>query len=176
MDLRILLWIQSNLRTDWLDNLMPSVTALGSGGFIWIVISIFLVVQKKYRYYGAAILAALILSSLIGDYCLKPLVARARPYNAIPGVSLLIPRLRDYSFPSGHAMSSFSAATVIFRIDKRLGTPAFILATLIAFSRLYLFMHYPSDVLAGAVLGVLVGLFVYWGTNRMVPFKQDIQE
>ena len=150
---------------------MPRVTALGNGGLIWVVIAVFLIVQKKYRNYGAAILGALILSSLIGDYGLKPFVARMRPYNAIPGVSILIPPLSDYSFPSGHTMSSFSAATVIFRAHKRYGTAALILAALIAFSRLYLFMHYPSDVLAGAVLGVLIGHFVYWGTNRMVPFQ-----
>ena len=140
---------------------MPIITSLGNGGIIWILTALILIATKKYRVTGIAVLAALLLNLLIGNIILKPLIARVRPCDINTAVQLLIPRPTDYSFPSGHTLSSFAAATVIFLRDKRFGIAALILASLIAFSRLYLYVHYLSDVLGGIVIGAAIGIFVH---------------
>lgn len=98
---------------------------------------------------------------LVGNVCLKNLIARPRPCWLDDSVKLLIPIPTDYSFPSGHTLSSVVGATVLTKTNRRFDWAAIPLAALIAFSRLYLFVHYPSDILAGAVLGVAIGLAVY---------------
>ena len=95
----------------------------------------------------------------MGNLTIKPLVGRLRPFYIVHDIKLLIPEPYGYSFPSGHALSSFAASTVIFLNNKKLGLIALILAIMIAFSRLYLYVHYLSDVLVGALLGVMVGIF-----------------
>ena len=101
---------------------------------------------------------ALVFSLLIGNIILKPSIARVRPFNINTSIQLLITAPVDFSFPSGHAMSSFAAATVIFCYNKRYGIGALILAGLIAFSRLYLYVHFPSDVIIGTIIGILLAL------------------
>ena len=91
---------------------------------------------------------------LTGNMILKPLVARMRPFTVNTAIELLIPPPTDFSFPSGHTYASFASATAICRNNRKIGVPALILASLIAFSRLYLYVHYPSDVLGGAVVGL----------------------
>ena len=155
------------MRGGFLDAVMPAVTSLGNGGLVWIAVALILTAVKKYRVAGIAVLIALILNLLIGNVILKPLIARVRPCDINTAVKLLIPRPTDYSFPSGHTLSSFAAATVIFLRDKRFGTAALILASLIAFSRLYLYVHYPTDVLAGIVIGIAIGFFSYYATDKI---------
>lgn len=112
-------------------------------------------------------LVGLLVGLLVGNICLKNLVARARPCWIDPGVPLLIGNPADYSFPSGHTLSSVIAATILYDTDKRFGIPAIILAVLIAFSRLYLYVHFPTDVLAAALLGVLIGKLLHrWHDER----------
>lgn len=157
LDNSILQFIQSNLRNDALDNIMPVITSLGNGGFIWILICVILLLFKKYRKYGCIMAIALILCAVVGNLSLKPLVARTRPFDAIPLIDgLLVKAPRDYSFPSGHTMVSFSCSVILFYMNKKVGIPAIILSTLIGLSRLYLYVHYPSDVLAGMTLGILL--------------------
>ena len=97
-------------------------------------------------------------SSLItGNMILKPLVARLRPFTVNTAVELLIPPPADFSFPSGHTYASFASSTAILRNNRRIGSCALVLAILIAFSRLYLYVHYPTDVLFGILLGILAG-------------------
>jgi len=96
---------------------------------------------------------------IIGNITLKPLIARIRPYEFTHGINLLIPKPNDFSFPSGHSFASFSAATSIFCFHKKEGIASYVLAFLIAFSRLYLYVHFPSDVIAGIVLGAVIGIF-----------------
>ncbi|SFD05998.1 phosphatase PAP2 family protein [Clostridium uliginosum] len=173
IDVDILNFIQINLHNRIMDKIIPFITELGNGGFIWIIISLIFIFTKKYRKHGLIMMLALILSGVIGSVILKPLVGRVRPFNVNKVIELLITAPLDFSFPSGHAMSSFAAATIISKADKKLGICAFILAIAIAFSRLYLYVHYPSDVLVGGILGIVCGVITYnLVTNNVVYLKK----
>ena len=152
LDFQILDWIQL-IRFDLLDSFMIFITKLGDEGIIWIVLGLLLCLKKKYRPYGLMVLGALICGLLIGNWTLKPLFARLRPFQIREGVELLIAPPSGFSFPSGHTRSSFEAAFVIWYMDKRAGVAALILAALITFSRMYLYVHFPTDILGGIALG-----------------------
>lgn len=158
IDNAILYFIQDHLSAPLLDKFFPLITHLGDAGIIWILFTVILLFSKKYRKYGVMMAISLAFSVLLGNVLLKPLVARPRPFVMDPSVSLLIAKPSGFSFPSGHAMASFAAASVFFAANRKFGWGALTLAVLIAFSRLYLFVHYPSDVLAGAALGLLCGV------------------
>ena len=158
-EIKILDFIRERLACPFLDAVMPLITSLANGGIIWIIAAILLLIFKKSRKTGFSVALALITGLIIGNLILKNLVGRIRPYEFNEGVEILVARLSDYSFPSGHTLASFEAATVLLIRDKRLGVPALVLAVAIAFSRLYLYVHYPTDVLAGIILGVLIGIF-----------------
>lgn len=158
IDNNILDFIQANMRCLFLDRIMPYISLIGNEGAVWILLALILLIIPSCRKTGIEMSIALILSLLIGNIALKPLIARARPFTANPDFILLIRPPTDYSFPSGHTMSSFAAATVIWFANKKYGTAALALAALIAFSRLYLYVHYLTDVLAGLVIGVLIAI------------------
>ena len=145
------------------------ITKLGNSGLIWIVLGLALLCFRKTRKCGIAILLALLAELAICNGILKNLIARPRPYTLYPDITLYVPRLNSYSFPSGHAASSFAAAVTLFQFYKKSGIAAITLATLIAFSRVYLFMHWPSDVLAGALLGTVVALC----TVKLLQFMEQ---
>lgn len=166
--MQILDFIQNNLRNGFLDIIMRFITHIGDYGIIWFLTAVVLMTVKKTRAVGFAILAALLLCLLVGNLTLKPLIARERPFTVNASIELLIPRPADFSFPSGHTMSSFAAATVIFLANKRFGTVALVLAGAIAFSRLYLYVHYPSDVLAGGLIGIAFGVPAYAVTTKIL--------
>ena len=153
----ILDWIQANMRNPTLDLLMPAITALGNSGLIWLLLAGILLLTPKHRRAGAAVLARLVLEIICCNMVLKPLVARVRPCDVNTAVQLLIARPDDFSFPSGHTGASFAAAAALFADRNRLWIPSLILALLIAFSRLYLYVHYPTDILAGAAIGMMAG-------------------
>lgn len=157
IDTDILNFIYNSMHSTLLDTLMPIFSLIDDSGLIWIIISAILIIFPKYRKCGIAILLGLTLGLLVCNLTLKPLVARIRPYELNSAIELLIQAPSDYSFPSGHTVSSFSAATVLMLRNKKLGVPALGLASLIAFSRLYLYVHYPTDILGGIVLGILLG-------------------
>ncbi len=157
-DWTILHWIQNTLVCPAMDFLMPKITSLGNSGAVWIFAAGALLVTKKYRKYGALLLAGLAFGVLIGNVTLKPLIARPRPCWVDESVRLLIANPTDYSFPSGHTLSSVIGATILTKADRRFGFAAIPLAVLIAFSRLYLYVHYPTDIIGAAVLGVAIGL------------------
>lgn len=156
MELKILDMIQT-IRVPWLDQLMIAVTALGDGGALWLVTAAVLLLIPKTRRVGAAMAVSLFLEVLCCNLILKPLVARLRPCDVNTAVQLLIDRPMGYSFPSGHTGASFAAASALYFGKSRLWIPAGAIAVLIAFSRLYLYVHYPSDVLAGAIIGIAFG-------------------
>lgn len=160
IDFSILYWIQNTFRCAFLDFLMPRITFLGNAGLIWLLIAAVLLFQKKYRRTGILLLAGLLAGVLIGNVALKNLVARARPCWIDTAVRMLVSVPKDFSFPSGHTLSSVIAATVLTGSDRRFGFFAIPAAVLIALSRLYLFVHFPSDVLAAALLGLLIGFAV----------------
>ena len=122
----------------------------------------FFIIFKKTRKMGLTMGIALLLGFLTGNVFLKNVVARIRPYDLNESVTLLVSRLSDYSIPSGHTLASFEAATAMTLYNKRLGIPALVLATLIALSRLYLYVHYPTDVLAGAALGITFAFLAFF--------------
>ena len=157
-ELSILDWIQANLQCGFLDHAMPIITLYAEGGILLIGIGIVLLLLRSKRICGAALLSGLGGGFLIGNLLLKNLIARQRPCWIYSDFSMLIAVPTDYSFPSGHTMHSFIAATVLMHYDRRLGIPALVMAVLVGFSRLYLYVHYPTDVLAGAVLGVALGM------------------
>lgn len=153
----ILLWIQNNLRCGFLTPVMRVITTLGNGGAFWIVLTLLLLIFKRTRRMGVYCAASMLLTLLVVNLCIKPLAARTRPYELIEGLQILVSRPHDYSFPSGHSANSLTCAWTIFRLaPKKYGVPALVLAVLIALSRLYVGVHYPTDVLAGAAIGVLL--------------------
>ncbi len=160
MEGSILLWIQENLRSEAVTPVMEFITHLGDTAFIWIAMAAVFFAFKRTRTTGILVLTALLGSLLINNLILKNLIARVRPYEAVEGLTLLIERQPDWSFPSGHSASSFAAAAVIWLNHRRIGWTALVLAAMIAFSRLYVGVHYPTDVICGAVSGLLIGLAV----------------
>lgn len=155
----ILNFIQENFRSHFGDTLMPLLTYLGDGGIIWVIIGFIFITIKKYRTIGIAMFISLFLSFLLGNIVLKPLIHRIRPCDVNTYINLLIPRPEDFSFPSGHTMSSFAAAMAIFLYNKKIGVFALILALVISYSRLYLYVHYPSDIIGGLIIGVSIAFF-----------------
>ena len=169
MDVMILDFIQQHLRCDFLDKGMSFVTKLGDGGIIWIFCSLLLLLFPKTRRAGAAVAVSLILEALCFNVLLKPLVARIRPFDVNTAVQLLIPPPKDFSFPSGHTGASFAVVSALYFSRKRLWIPVLVLAVIIGFSRLYLYVHYPTDVLAGALIGSILGWFGHRLVSRYRP-------
>ncbi len=151
----------------FLDKFMPIITMFGDAGIFWIALAVIFLIFKKTRKTGLSMGIALIIGLIIGNLILKNVVARIRPYDLNPEVMLLVEKLHDFSFPSGHTLASFEAATAIFIRNKKLGIPALILAVLIAFSRLYLYVHYPTDVLAGTLLGIGIAILATYIVNKI---------
>ena len=167
-DWGILHWIQNTIACPFLDAVVPKLTMLGNAGIIWILAGLALLCSKKYRRQGALVLMGLLAGLLVGNIVLKNLVARPRPCWLDPTVRLLIASPTDYSFPSGHTLSSTIAATILTKTDRRFGHAAIPLAVLIALSRLYLYVHFPSDVLIAALLGLLIGELTFRYGGRLL--------
>lgn len=165
-ELNILWWIREHLTHPFLDTVMPYISSLARHGEFWILVALILVCFKKTRKAGVAMGIAMAAGYLIGNIGMKNLFARTRPYD-VAEVELLVAKLHDFSFPSGHTLVSFEAATALWFYHRKWGVAAFALATLIGVSRLYLFVHYPTDVLVGAVMGVGIGLAACFVTNRL---------
>lgn len=167
MELQFLYALQE-LHGTILDKIMIGITTLGDGGIFWLALALVLAIIPKTRKCGISIFAAMAFSYIIGNLGLKPLIARPRPFTVATDVSLIIEKPGEFSFPSGHTLHAFTAATVIFGYYRKPGTLAYVLAALIAFSRMYLFVHYPTDILAGAVLGVVDALLICYLLKKYV--------
>jgi undecaprenyl-diphosphatase len=157
-EINFLNWVNLNLHCTVLDVIMIGVTTLGDAGLIWIFLAVLLLAQKKYRKVGLAVTVALVLELVVCNVFLKPWVARIRPYDVNTTVKLLISRQLDYSFPSGHTAAAFATVAALWGCRNKLWKPAIVLAVLMAFSRLYLYMHYPTDVIVGGVIGTVCGI------------------
>ncbi len=171
-ELGILHWIQENLTCPFLDTIMPYVSRFCDGGSGWIFVALVLLCFPKTRKIGITIGVALLIGLLGCNAILKPLVDRTRPFVWDPHVSLLLPPPTDASFPSGHSTAAFEGAVVLFLYHKKWGIPALCLAASVAFSRLYLYMHYPTDVLCGSILGTLSGIAAYAMVNWL--YKRNV--
>lgn len=167
LELPVLYWIREHLTCPFLDWLMPPLSALSAHGEIWILLAVVLICIPKTRRVGLTMGVTLLLCLLIGNLTLKPLIARVRPYDVATDVTLLVERLHDFAFPSGHTLASVGAATALTLYHRRWGAVALTLAATIGFSRLYLFVHYPTDVAAGALLGVALAFAAYYMVNRV---------
>lgn len=167
IDSTILLWIQDNLRHALWTPFWKMVTFLGDAGWFWILTAVTLLLIKKTRTAGFLSLCSLGTGAVITNVLLKNLVARPRPYDVLEGLIPLVPRLSDYSFPSGHTCASFACALILYRmLPGKKGIIFLILAFLIGLSRLYVGVHYPTDVLGGALVGILSSVMVLWLYRR----------
>ena len=163
---------------NWFDGLLPALfdkienpilsavmcffTKLGNGGVLWILAIVAMLLVRRHSKAGLASASSLATCFVFGNYILKPLIGRVRPCNVYTNLELLIERPLDFSFPSMHTATSFSVAILLYRYDKRMGIPAIVVASLISISRVYLHVHYTTDVIAGAVLGTAFALLFYW--------------
>lgn len=170
LEFQILYFLQE-LHTPLLDGLMTAVTFLGTGGWFWIGTGLLLLAFPRTRLTGICVLASLALGFLAGNVCLKNLAARARPCWLDTAVPMLVPVPKDYSFPSGHSLIGFAGAVSIWRMHPGKGIWFLALAGLIAFSRLYLFVHFPTDVLAGAAIGTALGYLVTALAGKAAKYK-----
>lgn len=159
-DFSVLNWIQQTMRNDVLDYVMAFFSAIGHAGLIWIIAGVILLFFRKTRVTGMIMLAAMLVGYLAGDLVLKPLVQRPRPFVFNPAVKLFISPPSGYSFPSGHSTCAASAATVLLKRNKTLGLIALPVALLIMFSRLYNYVHFPTDVLTGMLLGICTAVIM----------------
>lgn len=162
LELEILNWIQG-LRTPVGDVVMPLISKLGDAGIIWILMTVVMLLIPKTRKSGAIVAAALCVDVILCNGILKNLFARVRPCDVNIDIQLLIARPSDFSFPSGHTAASFASVTALCLAgEKKLWKPGLVLAILIAFSRMYLYVHYPTDILGGLAAGIVSGFAGYF--------------
>jgi undecaprenyl-diphosphatase len=155
------LYFLQDLHSPVLDSIMLFFTKMGNDGMPWLGLAAVFLCFKKTRKWGIAILGSMLLKELIGNLILKNLIARSRPCWIDTTVPMLISSPSSYSFPSGHTFDAITASVSIYLYNKKAGIIAIIIGTIIAFSRMYLFVHFPTDVLASVVLGIAVALIVH---------------
>lgn len=161
MELKILDWLQT-IHTPIGDAIMCFITSLGNAGAIWIALAVVLIAIPKTRKSGIIVALALIIDAVLCSGLLKNIVRRTRPFDVNTVVQVLITKPRDFSFPSGHTSASFAAVTALYLAkERKLFVPVLVLACLIAFSRLYLYVHYPTDILGGLLLGIVSAVIAY---------------
>ncbi len=161
LDSQLLYFIQGIVKCEPLDTAMPFITSLGNGGVFWIAVALILLLRRSTRKSGVAMALSMLLCFLVGNILLKNFIARPRPYTVDPTISLLIPPSSEpYSFPSGHTMNAFSAAFSLMLREENYWRTAILLAELIAFSRIYLMMHYPLDIVAGIMVAYAAAYIV----------------
>ena len=177
LEISFLNGIQNTIGCKFCDIFFGLITHLGDAGIFWILLACVFLILKKTRKAGIGIAIALALGLIFGNVLLKNIICRTRPFyheNAvISAEQLLISIPKDYSFPSGHTLASFSSATVIFAYNKKWGTACYILAALIAFSRMYLFVHFPTDILAGFILSLLCSFASIYIVKRFFPERKQ---
>ena len=167
IDNKGLKYISEKCQNRTFDKMMPIITMMGNLGVIWFVISSLMFLKVEYRIIGIGVILAVALTTIIGEGIIKHIVRRSRPFQD-KEEKLLINKPITYSFPSGHTASSFAALAVFLQMNGKLGLIVSPIATLIAFSRVYLKVHYPPDVIFGMLLGFTCGITVVSFLGRMV--------
>ena len=155
------------LRTPLGDILMPFFSSLGDAGIIWILMAILLFIIPKTRKYGACMAIALLFDVILCNGLMKNLVARTRPYDIRTTVELIIAKPSEYSFPSGHTAASFASVFALAFSKNKLWIPSFVLAVIIAFSRMYLYVHFPTDIAGGILVGLVCGALAACVTPKL---------
>ncbi len=166
-EIEIIKYINHHLTHPVLDVIFKFISFLGDKGWMWIVIALMLICFSKTRKSGVCNAIALILCLVITNLCIKPLVDRLRPYEVDTALKIIIPHLSDGSFPSGHTCASFASVFAISKYYKKWSVPLYVFAVLMGLSRLYLCVHFPTDVIAGALLGTLFGYTAYIVNERI---------
>ena len=161
-----ILYALQDIHNPTLDKVMLFITSLGDKGLFWIAIGVICLCMKKHRKMGLQLLLSMLATLIIGNLILKNIFARPRPCDIDTAVTLLLDRPHGHSFPSGHSINSMSGAVALFLNNKKIGIPAIIIATLIGFSRMYLFVHFPTDVIVGFIVAVIVAIGVDWGFRQ----------
>lgn len=179
MEIQILHWFET-LHNPITNPIFYVITTLGNAGWFWIVLAVLMltVLPKKYKKAGLTMAIALILSLIFCNGIMKHLWARPRAFwvvgqnfvvgNEFENLYGIFNSIHDYSFPSGHSSASFAAAVSIFMWRKKEGSAALVLAALVAFSRLYFTVHYPTDVLVGTITGALYGVAAYFIVKELM--------
>ena len=162
-----ILYALQDIHSPVLDKIILFITSLGDDGILWIAIGGICLFLKKYRRMGLHLLLSMMCTFILGNLIIKNMVARPRPCDIDTAVTLLLSRPHGYSFPSGHSINSMSAAFALFLNNKKIGIPAIIVAALIGFSRMYLFVHFPTDVLVGFVIAILVAIAVDYAVRKV---------
>lgn len=168
-----ILYAINNMHNPILDKIMVAITTLGDAGIFWIILGLVLICIKKTRKCGVLMLLSMITGLILGNGILKNVIARTRPCWIDQSIPLLVPNPHDYSFPSGHTLASFEAAIMIFLHNKKWGIVALVVAALISFSRMYLFVHYPTDILGGIILAAVISISLYHLWNRLEKIREE---
>ena len=172
-ELSFLNFLQS-LHSPFLNQIMIFFTNLGNQGFIWVCLTLILLIIPKTRKIGGVLLIALIIDTFVCNICLKNIFMRPRPCTLNPTIKLLISKPTDYSFPSGHTAASFTIVSALYLLNqKKLFAISLVLACLISFSRMYLYVHYPSDILGGILVGIICGITGYYLFQVLFSFVKD---
>lgn len=164
MDFKILEFIRLHFKCKFMDFIMKNISTFFNYSIVWMVLGVVLISLKSTRAVGYEIFVALTLELLICNIFVKRISKRARPFTKNDEVNLLINPPKDYSFPSGHTLCAFMCATIIAAHIFWVGVILFVVAVLVAFSRMYLYVHYPSDVFVGALIGIFIALI----SNQLV--------
>lgn len=179
IDISILNLIQ-NLKSPLMDKIMTTITAFGNMGIFWILLIIIFLTTKEYKKMAKYMIICLLVNIIIVNLIIKPAVGRQRPFEIVDGIKLLVLKPQDPSFPSGHSAISFCMLTVIllFSKSKSLKIITSILAVLIAFSRLYLYVHFPSDVFSGIIIGVFVAILTlkFYFSNIGLKLRKNLEK
>lgn len=177
---QFLLYIQENLRFNWLNPIFKFITFLGDLGWFWLLLTLIFLIVRKSRRTGMIMFASAGINIFLVNVILKNAFARTRPYIIFESLISLVGEESDFSFPSGHSAISFSVATVILLcLPKKFGIPAIVLAFLISVSRLYVGVHYPTDVICGILIGIFcafVAKFVMEKLENKFPIIEKIQK
>ncbi len=167
---RFLLFVQEHLRVPALDGVMTFITHLGDTGAIWIALALVLLAIPRTRKAGVVCAAALMLNLVLTNIALKNIIQRIRPYDVMESLKILVEAEHDFSFPSGHTACSFAGAWAMRRtLDKKFWIPAIVLAVLISLSRLYVGVHYPTDIIGGVIVGTFAAEAAYRLIRKYVP-------
>ena len=179
IDIAILNLIQ-NLKSPLMDKMMTTITALGNMGIFWMLLIFILLTTKEYRKMAKLMIICLLVNTIIVNLILKPAVGRIRPFEIVDGIKLLVLKPQDPSFPSGHSAISFCMLTVIllFSKSKPLKIITSVLAVLIAFSRLYLYVHFPSDVFCGIIIGIFTAILTlkFYFSNTGLKLRKNLEK
>lgn len=173
LELGVLGWFDS-IHGSILDPLMVGISYSATSGLIWFVLGFLMTCSQRWRRCGVSVIAAVVLAYVVVDVILKPLVCRERPFD-MTDFDLLIAAPDTWSFPSGHTASAFAGATAILIHSRRWGCVAIVYAILVGMSRMYLCVHWPTDVVAGALVGIAVAVLAVWFMSRWIPYFRELE-